>query len=148
MRALGSSGSPSGEPSVASSDERTIHANIAGATRRIASNARASMNPSPTSRHLLASLALMLSMTAAIVVLAQPGERINGNDSNSSKTNTITHNEPPPADDRLTAEEMRAAKPLPMPSIDRPPVPPQMTPAPYTGPAVGSPPGLGGPVQR
>jgi hypothetical protein len=62
----------------------------------------------------------------------------------SSPTNGVTRSEQPPVGDHLTPEQMRQAKPFPMPSIDGPPVPQQTTPSPYTGPAGSSPPGLPG----
>jgi hypothetical protein len=106
------------------------------------------MKPSPMSRHLLPSLALTGAMTVAIVAYAQPGINDKGDDT-TSRTDTVTHNEPPPASDYWTPEKMRAAKAMPMPSIDGPPVPQQTTPFPDTGPVGSSPPGeVGGPVPR
>jgi hypothetical protein len=104
------------------------------------------MNPSEIFQHLLAISVLMVATTAGTVVHAQnndggtPQGRVI-----SGVTGTVTHKEPPGGGHYLTPEEMRTAKPFPMPSVKGPPVPQQTTPYPFAEPPGSSPPGLGGP---
>jgi hypothetical protein len=93
-------------------------------------------------------IAAAVAMTVAgVAVLPQtingagPAEKAGGG-------TTVIRNQPLPGGDNWSAEQMRAAKPLPLPSIDGPPVPPHATPNPFSGPVLGSPPGLGGTAPR
>jgi hypothetical protein len=104
------------------------------------------MKSSSISHQLLAILALAIATTVAIAAFAQPGKNDEGKDTTASTPNAVTHIVPP--GHYVTREEMRAAKPMPMPSVNGPPVSPPTTPAPYTGPVGSSPPGLGGPAPR
>jgi hypothetical protein len=105
------------------------------------------MKSSQILHHFPISLALTLSMSAAIASYAQSGGKETGKDTISSTTNTVTHIEPP-ASHYLSQGEMRAVKPMPMATVNGPPVPQQTTPVPYPGPVGNSPPGVGGPVPR
>jgi hypothetical protein len=104
------------------------------------------MNSSEIFRHFLAIVVLAIGTTAAIVGHAQnnDGGAPQGR-ATSGTTNTVTHSEPPGGGGYLTPDEMRTAKPFPMPSVDGPPVPQQTTPNPFADPPGSSPPGLGGP---
>jgi hypothetical protein len=64
----------------------------------------------------------------------------------ATKARTITRDQR--AGNRLTPQEMRSAKPLPMPNIEGPPVPEQTVPTPYTEPPGSTPPGFGGSARR
>jgi hypothetical protein len=104
------------------------------------------MNTAETFQHFLAIIVLMVGTTAGTVGHAQNNDGdIRQGSAMSGTTNTVTHNEPPGGSGHLTPEEMRTAKPFPMPSIKGPPVPQQTTPYPFAEPPGSSPPGLGGP---
>lgn len=104
------------------------------------------MNSSEISRHFLAIVVVAVAMTAAIVGHAQNNVGSTPQDrAMSETTNTVTHREPPGGSGYLTPDEMRTAKPFPMPSVKGPPVPQQTTPHPFAEPPGSSPPGLGGP---
>ena len=101
--------------------------------------------------HFLSGVALTLAIAVTVFGFAQADDKIRGETQDgvtSGTMNTVTHNEPAAAKGHLTPGEMRAAKPLPMPSVDGPPIPQQMTPNPYTEPAGSSSPGYGGPPHR
>lgn len=98
-----------------------------------------------TSRHLLASLVVALSLTP-VIAFGQAGTDNKGAQTTSGTT--VTHNEPPAAGDDWTPGKMHDAKPFPMPSIKGSPVPQQVTPSPYTEPSGSSSPGFGGPAPR
>lgn len=100
-------------------------------------------------RHFSVIVALALATTAAIVGLAQSNdEGMPQAGTMSGATNTVTHNEPSSGNRYPTLDEMRTAKPFPMPSVNGPPIPQQMTPNPFAEPPGASPPGLGGPVHQ
>jgi hypothetical protein len=109
------------------------------------------MKLSRVSRHLLARLVLALATIAVIGRCPQAGEDHRGASQDgtaSGTTNTVTRYDQPPIGDYWTPEKMRQAKPFPIPTVDGPPVPQQMTPNPYTGPPGSSSPGLGGLIHR
>jgi hypothetical protein len=107
------------------------------------------MNSSGIFRHFLAAVALAVATTPAIVGHAQnnDGGTLQGG-AMSGTTTTVTHIEPPGGGGTSTPDEMRTAKPFPMPSVGGQPVPQQTTPNPFAEPPGSSPPGLGGPVHR
>jgi hypothetical protein len=104
------------------------------------------MNSSAIFCHFFAVVGLAVATTAPIVGHAQnnDGGAPQGR-ATSGTTNTVTHSKPPGGGGYLTPDEMRTAKPFPMPSVDGPPVPQQTTPNPFAEPPGSSPPGLGGP---
>jgi hypothetical protein len=103
------------------------------------------MNSSGIFRRFLSVGVLAVATTAAMVGHAQNnnGGMPQGG-AMSGPTSTVTHYEPPNAGGYLTPDEMRTAKPFPMPSVKGPPVPQQTTPHPFAEPPGSSPPGLGG----
>ena len=104
--------------------------------------------PLLSSRHLLVSLVLLLAITRAIVAYGQKAEDNKAPQQSSGSASTVTHNEPPVTGDEGSSRKMREAKPFPLPSVKGPPVPQQVTPAPYTQPSGSSSPGNGGPAPR
>src|SRR6516164_1598852 len=58
-----------------------------------------------------------------------------------------TYYQQAPGGRSLTPEEMRAAKPVPLPGYSGPPIQEQRTPPSFTGPPGASPPGFGGPAR-
>lgn len=60
---------------------------------------------------------------------------------------TVTSSDPRSGGVAVTPEQMREAKPMPLPSRSRPPAAEQPVPAPPPGPAGHSPPSPGGPPQ-
>ncbi len=89
---------------------------------------------------------LMVAMTAAVASVARADGTGKGDDTAGGSGTTVTRTAPPSSGDDWTPEKMRAAKPMPLPSINAPPVPQQPGSRPSTGPQGVSPPGLGGPA--
>ena len=104
--------------------------------------------PLLSSRHLLASLVLLLAITRAIVAYGQKAEDNKAPQQSSGGASTVTHNEPLATGDEWSSRKMREAKPFPLPSVKGPSVPQQVTPTPYTQPSGSSSPGIGGPAPR
>jgi hypothetical protein len=104
------------------------------------------MNCSNSFRFFSAIVVLAFAATAAIVGHAQNNDE--GMPQGRTMSNTVTHKEPSSGNRHLTPEEMRTAKPFPMPSVKGPPVPQQTTPNPFAAPPGSSSPGLGGPPVR
>jgi hypothetical protein len=92
-------------------------------------------------------LAAVAIMVAGVAVLPQTIAWAGGAE-NAGGATTVIRNRPQAGGDYWSAEQMRAAKPLPLPSIEGPPVTPHATPNPFSGAVLGSPPGSGGPVPR
>ena len=105
------------------------------------------MKRSHISRHVLASVVLLLPLMAKGVAYAQASQSQAMPEHGATSTTgvTITHVEPPHTSGYWTPERMRAAKPFPMPTRKGPPVMDQKPPSPYTEPPHSSSPGLGGP---
>jgi hypothetical protein len=93
-------------------------------------------------------VSLVLAMTAATVSCAQGGANNTGQNTVPGAVNTITHNEPPSDGEFWTPGKIRAAKPMPLPSIGAPLVPQPTRPVPDNGPTGMSPSSPGGPVQH
>ena len=58
-----------------------------------------------------------------------------------------TYHQQAPGGNPLSPAEMRAAKPMPLPSYSGPPIQEQRTPPPFAGPPGASSPGFGGPAR-
>jgi hypothetical protein len=107
------------------------------------------MNSLEIFRHLINIIVLAIAITAAVLGCAQDNAGSTPqNRATSGTANTVTHNEPPRSAGDLTPEEMRAAKPFPMPSVKGSPVPQQTTPNPFAEPPGSSLPWLGKPLDQ
>lgn len=97
---------------------------------------------------VLALMAATLLGAAPILAMAQAAGDEGGATARSGRT--VTRIEPRSGGTYPTPYEMRHAKPMPMPSVDGPPVRPPGTgaPIPYPGPPGNSAPGAGGAVPR
>jgi hypothetical protein len=115
---------------------RSVHARAESEMKR------SSLVAGTTTRRSTACLVAGLAVAAAVIALIAGQDR-----SHAATPSGATVASPPSAGNRLTPEEMRKAKPFPLPSIDRPPVAPPINPAPPPDarPGVSSPGGLGGP---
>jgi hypothetical protein len=82
--------------------------------------------------------------TVVALTLMSPA-RVNGGETNTGRldktgvSESVTRSQQPVGTSPLTPEEMRAAKPMPLPGYSGPPIPEQRTPRPFTGPPGSSP---------
>ena len=87
-----------------------------------------------TSRHMLVNFWIALALTFINPTWVKGGESGTRELKEPSGSRRVTHYQQPAGDHPLTPEEMRAAKPMPMPSYSGPPIRERRTPRPFTGP--------------
>jgi hypothetical protein len=97
-----------------------------------------------TRRHILVNFWIALAVIFINLAWVNGGESGAGELKEPSGSRRVTHYQQPAGDHPLTPEEMRAAKPMPMPSYSGPPIRERRTPRPFTGPPGASAPDPGG----